>query len=223
MEQMRIVSIALVLTVVATLIFGNLPTVAAQGDITVGGRVEVIFSPSFDRVNLRSGAGLDYAIIRELREGETGTVVDGPRQADGYTWWKVSWDEGNTGWAADGDAQRIWIAPLPIPTPSSGTLQDSCSIKLLDLWSWDEPDLAAFEAVANNTAEQVLEAIFVTLEEASDSDKSLPSRLTVRDMWDQRAHQYVTDVSWAADGDEMVIQTRSLRPIRFCEALESLD
>lgn len=39
--------------------------------------------------------------------GQSGTVYAGPRQADGYTWWKVGWHGEGTGWTAD---DGTWLA-----------------------------------------------------------------------------------------------------------------
>jgi uncharacterized protein YgiM (DUF1202 family) len=50
-------------------------------------------------LNLRSGAGLNCPIIAVMPQGATVQVLNGPTQADGYTWYKVSYN-GQTGYAA---------------------------------------------------------------------------------------------------------------------------
>ena len=42
-------------------------------------------------LRVREGPGLNYDIIELIGNGLTGIITDGPRQANGYTWWKVEW------------------------------------------------------------------------------------------------------------------------------------
>ena len=44
---------------------------------------------------VRSGAGTGFAHIISVFNGATGTIRDGPRQSNGYTWWKVRWNQSN--------------------------------------------------------------------------------------------------------------------------------
>ena len=41
---------------------------------------------------VRNGAGTGFAHTISVFNGATGTITDGPRRANGYTWWKVNWD-----------------------------------------------------------------------------------------------------------------------------------
>ena len=43
-------------------------------------------------LRVRAGAGTGFAHIASVFNGATGTITDGPKSANGYTWWKVSWD-----------------------------------------------------------------------------------------------------------------------------------
>ena len=70
--------------------------VTAQGGLTVGSSVYV----ASDNVNLRTGAGLKYGIIRAYSNGATATVVGGPTYADGYSWFNIRMSDGTTGWMA---------------------------------------------------------------------------------------------------------------------------
>jgi len=71
-----------------------------------------------DIQNIRKGSSTTITtnetnkIIRQSIPGEIFTVVDLPRQADGYNWY----DTGN-GWAADVNKFEMYIAPIPTPTP----------------------------------------------------------------------------------------------------------
>jgi len=47
--------------------------------------------------NLRSGPGTGYQVIKQIATGTTGTVKDGPVEANGYFWYMVSFG-GVPGW-----------------------------------------------------------------------------------------------------------------------------
>jgi len=65
-----------------------------------------------DRLNLRARPSLNGAVLMQLNAGDYLHIVDGPVQADGYTWWKVqpyTWggEEAPAGWAVE---DREWYA-----------------------------------------------------------------------------------------------------------------
>jgi hypothetical protein len=62
--------------------------------------------------NVRSAPGLNGERIGKLKPGEPVWLVDGPRCADGYTWWFVHSAAGPEGWTAEGDAKNYWIIQL---------------------------------------------------------------------------------------------------------------
>ncbi len=52
-------------------------------------------------LSVRDAPGLDATTVDTTANGETGTVTDGPVDADGYRWFEVSWNGGTTsGWSA---------------------------------------------------------------------------------------------------------------------------
>jgi len=59
--------------------------------------------------NLRSEPGLKGEWIAKLKPGQAIWIVDGPRCADGYTWWFVRSLEKLEGWTAEGDSANYWI------------------------------------------------------------------------------------------------------------------
>ena len=61
-------------------------------------------------LNLRIGPGENFSILKALPEGTQMSVVGGPTQADGLSWWNLTSPLG-TGWSAVAD----WLTPL---TPS---------------------------------------------------------------------------------------------------------
>ncbi|MBE0690734.1 MAG: SH3 domain-containing protein [Anaerolineae bacterium] len=77
------------------------PTVAAApGGVAVGADAFVNTTDG-DRLRLRSGAGLNFAIVRELTDDTRVTLIEGPRAADGYVWWRIQLADGVTGWVVE--------------------------------------------------------------------------------------------------------------------------
>jgi hypothetical protein len=82
--------------------------------LAIGGDAIVTLPNPRDSLRLRNAAGLDGRIIVLLPNGTRLRVVDGPRPANGYTWWQLRTPEGNVGWAAEviGD-DRVLIGAAP--------------------------------------------------------------------------------------------------------------
>lgn len=74
-----------------------------------------------EAMNLRSGAGTGYGVVTTMAAGSTGTVIGGPKNANGYTWWQLRTSGGSTGWGvgnwlvATGTSSE---APEPTPSPT---------------------------------------------------------------------------------------------------------
>ena len=60
-------------------------------------------------LNLRAKQSLDGAIKKILKTGDIVTILEGPVQADGYSWWKMRTADGVEGWAVD---VAGWYAPV---------------------------------------------------------------------------------------------------------------
>jgi hypothetical protein len=75
-----------------------LPTLV-PGTIGVGAMVEV----TEDGLRLRDAPSLNGKILSQASAHELFNVVDGPRQADGYTWWLLQgvYDTARQGWAVE--------------------------------------------------------------------------------------------------------------------------
>lgn len=67
--------------------------------VAVGGTVEV---DSDDPVNVRAAAGVDQRLLFTVARGERFTVLDGPQQATGFSWWRIQdpADPARGGWIA---------------------------------------------------------------------------------------------------------------------------
>jgi hypothetical protein len=78
------------------------PAPAVPGAFRIGQRVEV-FGTEGQGIRFRTGPGLNYITTTILQDGVVLTVVGGPEEADGFTWWRLQMDTGAVGWAAGGN------------------------------------------------------------------------------------------------------------------------
>jgi hypothetical protein len=75
------------------------PSGTTGGTLAIGASVQVA-NTGGTGVNLRSEASTDSEVVDVLLDGTPLTVIDGPTDAEGYTWWQVQGDAG-TGWLVD--------------------------------------------------------------------------------------------------------------------------
>ncbi len=66
-----------------------------------------------DKLNLRSQASTNAAVVTQLRTGDYIEIVDGPVKSGPYTWWKVKqagWSEEVEGWCVENQTwfERAW-------------------------------------------------------------------------------------------------------------------
>jgi len=69
------------------------------GAIAIGMRVEVT-GTGVNKMRLRQGPGTNTVTIKLVSDGTRFVVVDGPKDADGHTWWKLDDQSGLVGWGA---------------------------------------------------------------------------------------------------------------------------
>jgi hypothetical protein len=85
-------------------------TASATGKFKVGDKVRTLVglkvrtapgtaNPEVTHVNYRGS----------IPPGIEGQVLDGPKSADGYTWWKVKFVTGVEGWCAEGRGGETWL------------------------------------------------------------------------------------------------------------------
>ena len=62
--------------------------------------------------NVRREAGQDNPLVGEIEPGQAMRILEGPKCADGWMWWKVQALETDLeGWTAEGDQQNYWLVP----------------------------------------------------------------------------------------------------------------
>jgi sortase (surface protein transpeptidase) len=66
----------------------------AGGDLAEGGTATV----NTDGVNLRSEPSTSADVVSVIANGTIVTITGASQDADGYTWWPISLDDGTTGW-----------------------------------------------------------------------------------------------------------------------------
>jgi hypothetical protein len=96
--------------------------------LQVGDWAQVNLDPPMPN-NVRSQPGSAGTLTGKVEPGENVLVLEGPRCANGFTWWRVRSLNGLEGWSAEGDASGYWyVDPIrvwnPLPTsPQGGSTQ----------------------------------------------------------------------------------------------------
>lgn len=71
--------------------------IIASGTLTVGG-IAYTQTTEGDSLNVRSGPGLSFQRVGQVASGVRLELLEGPRPADGYTWWRVRLPDNREGW-----------------------------------------------------------------------------------------------------------------------------
>ncbi len=62
-------------------------------------------------LNVRQAPSTTAQRIGVLLQGEVVDILDGPRSANGYRWWKIRSKQGLVGWVAEGSGDVRWLIP----------------------------------------------------------------------------------------------------------------
>lgn len=68
-------------------------------------------------LNVRSKANTKGSLLCVQPAGRQGTIISGPTNANGYTWWKVNFDTGCDGWVVQTYLKLVTTTPPPPPPP----------------------------------------------------------------------------------------------------------
>ncbi|MDQ3512144.1 MAG: SH3 domain-containing protein [Chloroflexota bacterium] len=105
---------------VASIVFGvatSTPTPAPTPPVAGAFRVGDGVSVATDSLNLRSAPSVGASVVTVMPSGTTGTVLAGPRAADGFSWYQIQTRLG-TGWCVA--AYLAAAAATPPPPPATG-------------------------------------------------------------------------------------------------------
>jgi hypothetical protein len=87
---------------------------ASTGTLTVG-RAATVNTTQGDKLNVRSGPGRTFSIVTKLDAGTRVTLLEGPRSADGLTWWRIRTPSGAEGWVIESIVDQGVVIQTLIP------------------------------------------------------------------------------------------------------------
>ena len=70
-------------------------------------------------VNMRDNPSSTGTLITRVAPDTVVKVVDGPKDAEGYTWWQIDDGKGNVGWVAGGTKDEPWLKEEGGSAPSA--------------------------------------------------------------------------------------------------------
>ena len=78
----------------------------------VGDRIQVTMGDG-GQLSVRLTPGTNAELVARANPGDQFTVMAGPQEASGYTWYQIRSDDGAVeGWAAEGSGGERWLSPL---------------------------------------------------------------------------------------------------------------
>jgi len=85
----------------------------APDTIAIGGYARVAAPAG---LSLRETADTNGVRIELLETGTVLSVIGGPQQSGGFTWWQLrKLDDGTEGWSAAGSGEDVFLEPAPAP------------------------------------------------------------------------------------------------------------
>jgi murein DD-endopeptidase MepM/ murein hydrolase activator NlpD len=101
---------------------GTAMAVAGASALTGTASAHGIGSPVYTSVNLnvREGPGTGYGVIDTKDQYTGGRIVDGPVDSDGYTWWKVTFNQDSDAGVLTGWVVRKYIPHADFSYPITG-------------------------------------------------------------------------------------------------------
>ncbi|HYI24986.1 MAG TPA: SH3 domain-containing protein, partial [Thermomicrobiales bacterium] len=92
------------------------------GKFDIGDAVRVT-----ERMNLRATPSTSASVVASMPAGTTASVLDGPRSANGYVWWRIRTSAGTTGWAAEN-----WLVETTTTPPPTGRFEVGDAIRVTE-------------------------------------------------------------------------------------------
>ena len=108
------------------------PPPPPSNGIAVGGRVRTV-----DVVRMRRSPGFRNKPANDtvvgIAQGTEGTVLGGPSQADGLTWWQVRTINGQEGWMAERTGNTQLLEAISVPPQQTGKFAIGDTIRTADV------------------------------------------------------------------------------------------
>jgi len=93
-----------------------------DGKFDIGDAIRVT-----DTMNLRASPTTSASVVMSMPAGTTGTVIDGPRNANGYIWWQIRTSGGTTGWAVEN-----WLVETTTTPPPTGKFEVGDAVRVTE-------------------------------------------------------------------------------------------
>lgn len=85
------------------------PTPTPVPTLGPGGKARV----DAETLNVRAQPSTTANRVGVLLQGEKVAILEGPKEANGYRWWRVRSEKDITGWVAEGTKNVQWLVPIP--------------------------------------------------------------------------------------------------------------
>lgn len=119
------------LAIMIVVLIASLPLIGVAYAIQVGDTVQV-YGTSPGCLNIRQSYSTSASVVTCVPDGTQLTVIGGPQNNNGYTWWNVKMSSGVSGWAVSNYLQTVSSgAPPPLNSGSSG----STGLPSTSLWT----------------------------------------------------------------------------------------
>lgn len=76
------------------------------------GRDAMVNTTGGDRLRVREEPGFDEPVVALLADGTIVALRRGPRDVDGYNWWRIQTEDGTTGWVVEAIDGINTLVPL---------------------------------------------------------------------------------------------------------------
>ena len=93
------------------------------------------------RLNVRSSPELGFNLIGTVETGTQGIIIEGPVAGSGFTWWKVEYDTGITGWSVEKWLSKYSAPSDPTPSPTPPPTDETTGGSYTPLASYPLPPL----------------------------------------------------------------------------------
>jgi len=207
---LRLLNRKSVLKIIVILLVGVIVVNGAANKFNIGDTVRVT-----ENLNVRTGAGTSYSEITDpdypgyAPAGTSGKVLEGPKSADGYTWWKVEYNAGYTGWSAQDWLEKTPPAAPTTTSPGSSSAPGLLTDTLTPTLQWTSVSGADYYAVAISKYPYGSSNIIYNPQTVYGTSLAVPAgtlEYGQKYRWNMQAHN---SAGWSAISNTLYFQTPS--------------